>query len=75
MIGKGRGLTNARVYLTEQNGETRLAMTSTFGYYRFNDIAAGQTVVITIVSKRYQFLTQVVNVTEDIGDLNFYAEP
>ena len=75
MTASGRGLTNARVYLTDQNGETRLATTSAFGYYRFGDIAAGQTVLITIISKRYQFAAQVVNVTENIGDLNFYAVP
>ncbi len=73
-VGNGRGLRNAFVYLTDQNGETRLAMTNPFGYYRFNDIAAGQTVIIRISSKRYQFAPQIVSVTEDIGELNFFAE-
>ena len=74
MVGNGRGLANARVYLTEQNGEVRMAMTSSFGYFRFADIAAGQSVIIRIVWKRYQFEPQVVNVFENIEDLNFYAE-
>ena len=74
MVGKGRGLANARVYLINQNGETRSAMTNPFGYYRFNDLAAGQIVLIRIVSKRYQFAPQVVSITEDIENLNFFAD-
>lgn len=71
LTGGGRGLSNASVYLTDTQGNTRTARTSAFGYYRFNDIAAGQTVIISVVSKRYQFAPQVVNVAEEIGDLNF----
>ena len=71
--GKAGGLTNARVYLTGAAGETQMAVTGSSGYYRFADVGAGQTVVITVVSKRYNFAPQVVNVTEDIGELNFIA--
>ncbi len=70
----GRGLTNAVVILTHSNGQTRTSRTGTFGYYRFDDIAAGQNVIITIVSKRYQFAPQVVSVMEDIENLNFFAD-
>jgi CSLREA domain-containing protein len=70
----GRGLTNATVILTDTAGNTRSASTSTFGYYRFDEVAAGQTYVLTVVSKRYQFTPQVVTVTEDLNELNFAAQ-
>ena len=69
--GNGHGLVNAIVYLTKANGETLTQRTSSFGYYRFDDIEVGQTVSIWVVSKRYQFSPQIVNVTEDLNDLNF----
>jgi len=69
-----RGLSNAVVYLTDLEGNTRAARTNSLGYYRFNDIPAGQSVTITVVSKRYQFAPQVVNVNEEMFDLNFLAE-
>ena len=69
--GKGRGLVNATVYLTDSRGETRAARTSTFGYYRFDDVAVGQTVVVTVVSKRYQFTPQVFSITEELTNLDF----
>lgn len=73
LTGANRGLMNAVVYLTDATGETRAARTNPFGYYRFADIAAGQTVILTVVSKRYQFAPQVLSVTEQISDFDFAA--
>lgn len=66
----GHGLANAIVYLTKASGETLMERTSSFGYYRFEDIAVGQTVSIAVVSKRYEFAPQIVNVTEELTELN-----
>ena len=71
---EGRGLRNARVILTDANGNSRSAITSAFGYYRFASITAGQTVVVSVRSKRYRFEPQVVSVAEDIQGLNFVPE-
>ena len=68
---RGRGLSNAIVYLTKANGETVTRRTSSFGNYRFDDIEAGQTVTVTVVSKRHQFSPQILNVTEEVTGLNF----
>jgi parallel beta-helix repeat protein len=69
----GKGIGNARVYLTDQQGSTRTALTNPLGYYRFQDVAAGGTYVLNVFSKRYSFQPQVVNVTEEMNDLNFVA--
>jgi hypothetical protein len=75
LIANGRGLKNAQVRLTTADGTTRTVMSSAFGYYRFTDIQAGQTVTIEILSKRYGFQPRTVNVSGDASDLNFIAEP
>jgi hypothetical protein len=69
-----RGLSNALVYLTDSSGDTRTARTNSLGYYRFEDVTAGQSVTITVASKRYQFAPQLVNVNEEMSGLNFLAE-
>ncbi|MBS1796063.1 MAG: CSLREA domain-containing protein [Acidobacteria bacterium] len=74
LAGKS-GLRNAIVTLTDSNGNVRTAKTGTFGYYRFDDVAAGQTVVVTVVSKRFQFTPQVVDLTDSLADLDFNASP
>jgi hypothetical protein len=67
----GNGLRNAVVRLTKADGETLTRRTNSLGYYSFDDIETGQTVTVSVVSKRYQFAPQIVNVTEDLTELNF----
>jgi len=63
----------AQVTLTGQNGETRYALTNPFGYYRFTDIAAGETYVISVAHKRYRFDSQVLSINENLSEINFIA--
>ena len=70
----GRGLRNATVTMTDTNGVTRYARTSSFGYYRFDDVTVGQTYILAVRSKRYQFATQVLNVTDSLTDVDFIAQ-
>lgn len=70
----GRGLGNAFVVMTNQNGERVSVRTNPFGYYRFTEVQSGETYVFSVASKRYQFATQVVNIAEDLDGLNFFAQ-
>ncbi|MDQ4123472.1 MAG: carboxypeptidase regulatory-like domain-containing protein [Acidobacteriota bacterium] len=74
LTANGRGLRGALVRLTMADGSTKTATSSAFGYYRFADIPAGQTVTIEIVSKRYDFQSRTVNLAGDISDVDFVAE-
>ncbi|MCA1638173.1 MAG: hypothetical protein LC768_07535 [Acidobacteria bacterium] len=69
-----RYVSNAVVHLTSQSGKTQTARTNFFGYYSFKELAAGETYIINVYSKRYQFTPQVVNLTEDLDGLNFTAQ-
>jgi hypothetical protein len=60
--------------LTDGAGLTRSALTNPFGYYKFEDVAAGQTVVLNASAKGYQFAQQVLSVSEDVEDLNLTAQ-
>ncbi len=71
---ENRGLRNAVVTLTDQSGNVRAVTTAAFGFYEFTDVAAGETYIISVQSKRYRFATQVVSVSEAIDNLNFTAE-
>jgi len=70
---QGSGLTNAIVILTDQDGNSRTARTTSFGYFRFNEVEVGQTYVINVSSKRWQFKPQVISVNEEITELNLTA--
>ncbi len=72
----GRGLRGVFVTLTESNGNTRATLTNSFGYYRFVDVQAGQTVTVSVSTKKYAFNqpTQIINVSDSIADLNFVSD-
>lgn len=69
------GLSRALVTVTDMNGATRSMLTSSFGFFRFDDVEAGSTYVISVNHKRYVFAPQVVNIGEDLTEVNFATEP
>lgn len=75
LASDGRGIRNARVSMTLPNGEIRTVLSSTFGYYRFDEIEVGQTVILNVNSKRFQFNPQIVSVTDNLDEVNFTAFP
>lgn len=70
----GRGLTNAIVTLTDQNGEVKTARTTSFGYFAFAGVEVGRTYIIQVRSKRYQFQPKVISVLDEISDLLITTE-
>jgi predicted outer membrane repeat protein len=69
--GNGRGLSRARVSLTNPNGSNRYAITNPFGYYRFNEVESGQTYIIGVISKKYTFTSHVITVDESLNGIDF----
>ena len=69
----GRGISNARIILTDENGQTLTAVSNGFGYFSFSDIQSGETYVLNVNHKQYQFAAQVITVQEDITDLTITA--
>lgn len=67
----GRGLRNAQVNITDANGVTRTATTSSFGYYRFEGVEASSTYVVGVMSRRYRFAARIVNVADVLTDVDF----
>ncbi len=71
----GRGIRNVRLSLTDSLGNVRIATTTTFGYYHFDDVQVGETYILTAASKRYTFThpLQVLNINEETYQVNFIA--
>ncbi len=69
----GRGLTRVRVTITDQSGNSRQVATNPFGYFRFADVQAGQTYIVSASARQYIFASQLVTVNETLTNLNFIA--
>ncbi|MBX3294045.1 MAG: carboxypeptidase regulatory-like domain-containing protein [Acidobacteria bacterium] len=71
MTPDGRGLRNATVTMTDGHGVTRSAVTSSFGYYRFDGVPVGDSFVMSVNSRMYRFVPRVVVVTDTLTDVDF----
>jgi len=73
--GQGKAVAKAQLTMTNSQGEKFYARSSSFGYFKFTDVQAGETYIITVKSKQYTFAPQVVNAGQDVTDIIFIAEP
>ncbi|MDQ4121298.1 MAG: carboxypeptidase-like regulatory domain-containing protein [Acidobacteriota bacterium] len=72
----GRGISSALVMLTNAAGETRTARTNAFGFYRFEDVSAGETYIFSVFHKRHFFADapRMVFVAGELDDNDFAAQ-
>jgi hypothetical protein len=75
MTKAGQPLSKIRIALTNSQGEIRYALSNAFGFYRFEDVAVGQTYVVSGSSKLYTFSPEVISPTENLNELNLVAAP
>lgn len=74
MLPNDPRVTSATVTLTDAQGGTRTMRTGKFGNFRFDNVGAGATYVITVQARGYTFASQVVNAAEDVTGLVFIYE-
>lgn len=75
MTASERGITNVRLTLTDSNGQVRTRATTSFGYYRFDDVQVGETYILSAIDKHYTFSQplQVLNINGETDAVNFIA--
>jgi hypothetical protein len=69
----GRPIGKAAVTITDSAGNRRAALTSPFGYYKFEDVAAGSSYMVEVSSRGYEFEPRIVSVSDELTDVNFMA--
>lgn len=71
----GFGVSNARVIMTDGNGNARISVTNPFGYYAFDGVVLGATYTMGVQSKRFTFASRQVPVNGNLSGVDFTAEP
>ncbi len=69
----GRGVSRATVVLVNVDGVQRSAITNSFGYFVFDDVAVGASYLVNVRHKQYRFEQRVIDLTDNFSDLNFVA--
>jgi len=72
---RGRGIAGVNISVMNANGIIYHTRTSSFGYYRFEDLPVGAAYILTAAAKRYRFAnpTRVINLQEDLTEEDFTA--
>ena len=68
-----KAVNKAVVSVTDATGTVRTTKTGAFGYYQIEGLPAGQTYVITVSAKQYEFAPRVVVLNEDLANFDFAA--
>lgn len=66
----GRGVRGATVLIVSPTSEVRSVVTSSLGYYQFDEVRVGATYTVSANSKRFRFLSRNVAVTDDLTDID-----
>lgn len=70
----GQVIIKANVSITDSNGNTRGALTNPFGYYTFDNVAAGGTYTLIVVKKGYEFTPQTLQINDNMI-IDFTSQP
>ena len=67
-------VSNAIVTLTDSQGVARTTVTGKLGNFTFREVAAGETYVLTVSTKRYTFAPQIISPTENLAGITFLPQ-
>jgi hypothetical protein len=70
----GMAVYNARVVMIDSSGQTRVALTNPFGYFRFTEVPSGATYTFTVSAKGYQEQSTVRSITDEVTDFEIQLE-
>ena len=71
LTSDGRGLRNATVSITDSNGVSRIATTSSFGFFSFDNVSAGQAYTFRIFSRFFRFQPRTVQIDSNLTLADF----
>ena len=66
---EGRGVLGAIVRLSDEAGIQKVAVTNTFGYFRFEGIPAGRSYILSATARRLSFESQLIQLSSSVTDL------
>jgi hypothetical protein len=76
VTAQGRGIRNVQITMIDSQGNERTTQTTSFGYYRFDNVMAGETITLTAKARRFRFnqSTIVRTTNESVTDADFVSE-
>lgn len=70
----GRGVTHARVSITDMSGNVRSVSTDRLGNYRFNELSTGESYIVTVMSRRFSFEPKTISLNDNVAGFDLIAQ-
>lgn len=76
LSANGRGIAGAVVTIAGSSGSRMRTISSSLGYYRFDELATGQSYVVGVSAKRYTFTpaTLLISLVDEATNVDFVGE-
>lgn len=74
VTASGQGLRNATVSMVDSHGFTRIAQTSSFGYFTFEDVAVNKAYIFGVRSRLFRFTPKVVPIYTTADNIDFMGQ-
>lgn len=71
LTASGTGVPRAVVRMVDSNGNVRTAITTVFGYYRFEDVQVGENYAMSVSAKGRTFASRILSINDDVSGLDF----
>jgi hypothetical protein len=77
LTADGRGIRNVSITMMGASGETRMAFSTSFGYFTFENVQVGEVYILTVRAKQFRFSqsSMAISVQEELSDISFIADP
>ncbi len=77
LSGEGKSISRVIITLTSNDGTSRQTTTNSFGYYIFSEVETGETYIISVRHKKYNFSpsSQIISLTDFVENIDFTALP
>ena len=75
LSGQGRSISGAVITAYDEVGTRQFAVTNTFGYYRLTKMMAGESYVLSVQAKGYQFDSIFLSPTQSLASVDFISLP
>jgi hypothetical protein len=69
----GRSIQGAYVSAYDDSGNRQTAVTNSFGYYRFSNLMAGRSYILSVQTRLYRFDPLFITPTDNLSGVNFVS--
>lgn len=70
----GTGVRGAEVFIVDPDGNRRKVLTSSLGYYQFDEVESGKSYVLGVSSRRYRFESKALQINDNLANVDFVGQ-